>query len=81
LYTIDWQQRLEQKLARLSGLDRVFINNSRAEANETALNLARLHGWHKYIERQLVEVMEYAFHGRTMGTLSASEGPALRMGF
>ncbi|RXT68574.1 aspartate aminotransferase family protein [Pseudomonas syringae] len=81
LYTVDWQQRLAQKLMALSGLDAVFFNNSGAEANETALKLARLHGWHKYIERPLVVVMENAFHGRTLGTLSASDGPAVRLGF
>lgn len=81
LYTIDWQKRLAQKLTALSGLDAVFFNNSGAEANETALKLARLHGWHKYIERPLVVVMENAFHGRTLGTLSASDGPAVRLGF
>ncbi|PBP44061.1 aspartate aminotransferase family protein [Pseudomonas syringae] len=81
LYTVDWQQRLAQKLTALSGLDAVFFNNSGAEANETALKLARLHGWHKYIERPLVVVMENAFHGRTLGTLSASDGPAVRLGF
>jgi acetylornithine aminotransferase len=81
LYTIDWQQRLAQKLTRLSGLDRVFFNNSGAEANETALKLARLHGWKKGIERPLVVVMDNAFHGRTLGTLSASDGPAVRLGF
>lgn len=81
LYTVDWQQRLAQKLTALSGLDAVFFNNSGAEANETALKLARLHGWYKYIERPLVVVMENAFHGRTLGTLSASDGPAVRLGF
>jgi acetylornithine aminotransferase len=81
LYSIDWQQRLAQKLTQLSGLDRVFFNNSGAEANETALKLARLHGWHKGIEQPLVVVMENAFHGRTLGTLSASDGPAVRLGF
>jgi acetylornithine/succinyldiaminopimelate/putrescine aminotransferase len=43
LYSIDWQQRLAQRLTRLSGLDQAFFNNSGAEANETALKLARLH--------------------------------------
>ncbi|PBQ05400.1 aspartate aminotransferase family protein [Pseudomonas congelans] len=81
LYTVDWQQCLAQKLTALSGLDAMFFNNSGAEANETALKLARLHGWHKYIERPLVVVMENAFHGRTLGTLSASDGPAVRLGF
>ncbi|MEK1836797.1 MAG: aspartate aminotransferase family protein [Pseudomonas sp.] len=81
LYSIDWQQRLAQKLVRLSGMDRAFFNNSGAEANETALKLARLYGWHKGIEQPLVVVMENAFHGRTLGTLSASDGPAVRLGF
>lgn len=81
LYGIDWQQRLAHKLAELSGLERAFFNNSGAEANETALKLARLHGWHKGIESPLVVVMDNAFHGRTLGTLSASDGPAVRLGF
>ncbi|MBK5352392.1 aspartate aminotransferase family protein [Pseudomonas sp. TH41] len=81
LYSIDWQQRLAQKLTRLAGMERAFFNNSGAEANETALKLARLYGWHKGIEQPLVVVMEGAFHGRTLGTLSASDGPAVRLGF
>jgi acetylornithine aminotransferase len=81
LYSIDWQQRLAQKLTRLAGMERAFFNNSGAEANETALKLARLYGWHKGIEQPLVVVMENAFHGRTLGTLSASDGPAVRLGF
>jgi acetylornithine/N-succinyldiaminopimelate aminotransferase len=81
LYSIDWQQRLAQKLTRLADMERAFFNNSGAEANETALKLARLHGWHKGIEQPLVVVMENAFHGRTLGTLSASDGPAVRLGF
>ena len=81
LYSIDWQQRLARQLTQLAGMDRAFFNNSGAEANETALKLARLHGWHKGIEQPLVVVMENAFHGRTLGTLSASDGPAVRLGF
>ncbi|RKS17773.1 acetylornithine aminotransferase [Pseudomonas sp. WPR_5_2] len=81
LYSIDWQQRLAHRLTQLSGMDRAFFNNSGAEANETALKIARLHGWHKGIEQPLVVVMENAFHGRTLGTLSASDGPAVRLGF
>ncbi|MGF0239703.1 aspartate aminotransferase family protein [Rhodococcus sp. IEGM1300] len=81
LYSIDWQQQLAQKLTRLAGMQRAFFNNSGAEANETALKLARLYGWRKGIERPLIVVMHNAFHGRTLGTLSASDGPAVRLGF
>jgi len=81
LYSIDWQQHLARRLTELSGLDQAFFNNSGAEANETALKLARLHGWKKGIEQPLVVVMENAFHGRTLGTMSASDGPSVRLGF
>ncbi|QIH08762.1 MULTISPECIES: acetylornithine transaminase [unclassified Pseudomonas] len=81
LYSIDWQQQLAGRLTALAGMDRAFFNNSGAEANETALKLARLHGWYKGIEQPLVVVMENAFHGRTLGTLSASDGPAVRLGY
>ncbi|MBC3952460.1 aspartate aminotransferase family protein [Pseudomonas folii] len=81
LYSIQWQQELARKLTGLAGMDRAFFNNSGAEANETALKLARLYAWHKGIEKPLVVVMDNAFHGRTLGTLSASDGPAVRLGF
>jgi acetylornithine/N-succinyldiaminopimelate aminotransferase len=81
LYSIQWQQQLAQKLTRLAGMDRAFFNNSGAEANETALKLARLYAWHRGVEQPLVVVMDNAFHGRTLGTLSASDGPAVRLGF
>jgi acetylornithine/N-succinyldiaminopimelate aminotransferase len=81
LYSIDWQQRLAAKLTQLAGMERAFFNNSGAEANETALKLARLHAWSKGIEQPLVVVMSNGFHGRPLGTLSASDGPAVRLGF
>ena len=81
LYSIDWQLQLAKRLTALSGMERAFFNNSGAEANETALKLARLYGWRKGIEQPLVVVMANAFHGRTLGTLSASDGPAVRLGF
>ena len=81
LYTIEWQARLANRLTGLSGMERAFFNNSGAEANETALKIARLYAWHRGVEKPLVVVMENAFHGRTLGTLSASDGPAVRLGF
>lgn len=80
LYAIDWQQRLGAKLAEKSGLDLAFFNNSGAEANETALKLARLHGHTRGIARPLVVVTNNAFHGRTLATLAASDGAHLSAG-
>src|SRR5690606_12470068 len=47
---------------------RRFIANSGTEANEMAIKLARLHG--RPSGRTTILVLEGAFHGRTMGTLS-----------
>ena len=46
---------------------RVFLCNSGAEANEAAIKLAR-----KHRRGGEIVVLEGAFHGRTMGALSAT---------
>ena len=81
LYRIPEQERLADKLAELSGMDRVFLCNSGCEANEAAIKLARLHGHHKGIEQPVIVVMEKAFHGRTMATLSATGSRKVQAGF
>lgn len=81
LFDIGWQARLAQRLTQLAGMERAFFANSGAEANEAALKLARLYGWQRHIDKPLVVVMEHAFHGRSLGTLSASDGPAVRLAY
>jgi acetylornithine aminotransferase len=80
-YRIGWQEQLAQRLTALSGMEQAFFNNSGAEANETALKLARLHGWSKWIRQPLIVVMDNAFHGRTLGTMSASDDGGVRLGY
>jgi acetylornithine aminotransferase len=75
------QERLSQKLCQLSGMEKVFVANSGAEANETAFKLARLYGHTRGIETPHIIVCEGAFHGRTLATLSAGWGRKLRSGF
>ena len=63
---------LAQRLSRLSGLERVFLASSGAEANEGAIKLARKWGsLHKGGAWQIVTFAD-AFHGRTLATMSAS---------
>ncbi len=81
LYTIPEQERLGDRLASVSGMDRVFFCNSGCEANEAAIKLARLHGHHRNIEQPVIVVMEKAFHGRTMATLSATGSRKVQAGF
>ncbi len=80
-FLIREEQLLAEKLAGLTGMEQVFFSNSGAEANEAAIKLARLYGHKKGIETPSVIVMEGAFHGRTMATLSASGSRKVQAGF
>ncbi len=81
LYHIDQQERLADHLTELSGMDNAFFCNSGAEANETAIKLARLHGHNKGVSLPTIIVMERSFHGRTMATLTASGNRKVQAGF
>ncbi|MCP5228203.1 aspartate aminotransferase family protein [Accumulibacter sp.] len=81
LYRIPQQEQLAEKLATLAGMDEVFFCNSGCEANEAAIKLARYHGHQRDIERPAIVVMEKAFHGRTMATLSATGNRKAQAGF
>lgn len=81
LYGIPWQERLGERLAAISGMDKVFFANSGAEANEAAIKLARLHGRRREIDNPKIAVMEHSFHGRTLAALAATGNAAIQKGF
>jgi len=81
LYRVAEQEALADLLCERSGLDAVFFCNSGAEANEGAIKLARLHGHNRGITEPAIIVMERAFHGRTMATLTATGNPKAQAGF
>ena len=81
VFHIREQELLAEKLTKMSGMEQVFFGNSGAEANEAAIKLSRLYGHKKGIETPSVIVMEGAFHGRTMATLSASGTRKVQAGF
>lgn len=66
------QLALAEKLARASGLDRVFFANSGGEANEGAIKLARKWGALKRNGAHEIITFWNGFHGRTLATMSAS---------
>lgn len=80
-YRIPAQEELGQRLTAVSGHERAFFCNSGAEANETALKIARRHGHARGIEQPAVIVCERAFHGRTLATITASGNPKIQAGF
>jgi len=81
LYQIPNQTELADQLIKLSEMERVFFCNSGAEANETALKIAKKYGNQHNIANPTVIVMENSFHGRTMATLSATGNPKVHEGF
>lgn len=81
LYEIKKQKKLADELIQLSGMDQVFFCNSGAEANETAIKIARKYANQKQIEKPQIIVMENSFHGRTMATLSATGNDKVHEGF
>lgn len=80
-YHTPQQLKLAKILTQLAGMDRVFFSNSGAEANEAAIKLARRFGHDKGILTPTIIVMENAFHGRTMATLTATGNRKVQAGF
>ncbi len=72
LFHNPFQGPLAAKLAKWSGMDRVFFTNSGTEAVEGALKLARIAARQKAggASRTRVLALEHSFHGRTFGALS-----------
>ncbi|MBX6393725.1 MAG: aminotransferase class III-fold pyridoxal phosphate-dependent enzyme, partial [Burkholderiales bacterium] len=81
LYEVRRQEQLAAKLCALSGLSEVFFCSSGSEANETAIKLARLYGHQRGIHNPQIVVMEKAWHGRTLATLSATGNRKAQAGF
>ncbi|MGL4855309.1 acetylornithine transaminase [Plesiomonas sp.] len=66
---------LATRLTELSGLDKVFFTNSGAEANESAIKLARRYGQKHKNGAYKIVTFDNSFHGRTLGTMSATGKP------
>ena len=81
LYGIREQEQLADRLCALSGMSEAFFCNSGCEANEAAIKLARFYGHQKGVDSPAIIVMEKAFHGRTLATLSATGNRKAQAGF
>jgi acetylornithine/N-succinyldiaminopimelate aminotransferase len=70
LYYHEFQGPLAERIAKASGLDRVFFCNSGTEGIEGALKIIRAHG--RKIDPEKFETVALfdSFHGRTFGALS-----------
>ena len=81
IYHVPLQSQLATKLTELSGMSQAFFCNSGAEANETAIKIARKYGHSKGTDKPVIIVMDGSFHGRTMATLTATGNPKVHAGF
>ncbi len=81
LFRVPEQERLAERVCGLAGMDNAFFCNSGAEANECAIKLARLFGHQRGVESPAIIVMEKAWHGRTLATLSATGSRKAQAGF
>ncbi|CAM4470686.1 acetylornithine/N-succinyldiaminopimelate aminotransferase [Paenibacillus endophyticus] len=62
-------------LTSLSGMDKVFFGSSGAEANESAIKLARKHGAVNLNGAFEIITLANSFHGRSLATMSATGKP------
>jgi acetylornithine/N-succinyldiaminopimelate aminotransferase len=81
LYLTEGGIRLAQRLCESSLGGRAFLCNSGTEANECAIKLVRKHAHDRGIAEPEIVVLEGAFHGRTMGSLSGTPGLATNQSF
>jgi acetylornithine/N-succinyldiaminopimelate aminotransferase len=81
LYEVPEQEELAQRMIKMSGMTEIVFGNSGAEANEAAIKLARYYGYKKGNDLPTIITMESSWHGRTIGTLAATDSEKARTGF
>lgn len=82
-YTVP-QALLAEKICTVTGMDKIFFQNSGTEANEAMIKMARKYGVEKYgPDKYHIVTAEKGFHGRTFGSMSATGQPdnACQIGF
>lgn len=81
LYFHEYQGKLAERLARISGLQRSFFCNSGTEATEGAMKMIRSHGNGVSPEKIEIVSLDNSFHGRSLGALSITGQPKYRKDF
>jgi acetylornithine/N-succinyldiaminopimelate aminotransferase len=81
LWRIPDQEAAADRIAEITGLEEVFFCNSGLEANEAAIKVARKYGHDRGVAEPAIIVMEKAFHGRSLATLSATGSRKVQAGF
>lgn len=72
LYYIESQALLAQQICINSCADKVFFANSGAEANESAVKLAKIYHYKKQTGKTDIITLTNSFHGRTVAMVAAT---------
>jgi acetylornithine aminotransferase len=75
------QIEVAERLGRLAFPGQAFFCHGGADANESAVKLARLHGGQFSPRRWKIISLTKSFHGRTLAMIAATGNPAVREGF
>lgn len=82
LYYTQPAAELAELLVQQGGLDKIFLCNSGAEANEGAFKLARKYHYRKgNSHKQKIISVTHSFHGRTLAAVTATAKPEIQEGF
>jgi predicted acetylornithine/succinylornithine family transaminase len=81
LYYHEYQGKLAERLARISGLKRSFFANSGTEATEGGLKMIRAHGRSISPDKHEIVSLEGSFHGRSFGAISVTGQAKIRDAF
>jgi len=81
LYYHEYQGRLAERLAKISGLERTFFCNTGAEGIEGAMKMIRSHGRKIHPDKYEIVALHNSFHGRTLGALSITGQEKYRKDF
>lgn len=80
-YYNEHAEKYAKKLCTASGFEMAFFTNSGTESNESAIKLARRYFYKNSDRKYEIIALENAFHGRTLGSLSATFNSKYRDGF
>jgi predicted acetylornithine/succinylornithine family transaminase len=80
-YFIENQAKLAQIIADKALDGKTFFCNSGAEANESAIKLARFYGNGKQAGKNRILSLKNSFHGRTLGALTMTGQSVYQKGF
>lgn len=80
MYEIEEQEKLGEEFREISQMHQSVFVNSGTEASEVSIKMARIYGSSRGIKNPTIIAFQKGFHGRTLGSLSATGNAKLKEG-